>query len=416
MMHKKILLLLSLSGINTLAHADVNANMDQLQTEINTLNAKLNQENISTDLIGLDTETPFGAMPKVEMPLSILAAKAELSHPLVFGGELEVDAENTSGDNIALKGGGSYQNGSNISLSRAYLFTMANLNDMTTFLVNFKNNLPSQNVTVERAFLLFGNLNKTPFSLTLGPTYLPFGTFSGNAASGLWFNALTTNLFRASLTNQIIANYANSWFMTNAGIYENSALGSQSADYLFNSELHNTWNNINMSMGAGFLSDVRGSSAQLGSAYNLQGAGTSGQPLTGGTNPAYDINASIGPSYFSLLGEFVSTTQGAEELGQSVGPMNAWMLGEQSNFKIYGVPTAFQVSYSASTNMSQVPMSFGGNIGGNLKTASGIQHQWLSSITGELWKNVYIGPEFLAASLYNGQHSYSTTLDVNAYF
>jgi hypothetical protein len=92
------------------------------------------------------------------------------------------------------------------------------------------------------------------------------------------------------------------------------------------------------------------------------------------------------------------------------------MLGEQSKFKVHQIPMLFQLSYSADANMKAIPMTYNANIPQNLKTAIGIQHQWLTSVVGEFWQNVWIGPEFVTAKLYTGQYSYTGTLDASAYF
>lgn len=400
------------------AYADVQTSINQLQSEINTLNVQLqkkaNDKAIAPSIIGLDSSNPLALMPKVQMPVYVLRAKDQLSQPIVFGALLEADAQYTSGDTITMKGGSTYGSGSDTAMSKVQPFVMSNINSMTTGIFSIKNSLPITNpVVIDRAFVIFGNLDKSPFSLTTGMTYLPFGTFSGN---GPWNNALTTNLFRTAATNQIDVNYSNAWLIGNAGIFNSDASGAPAdTDLLVNAIAKKTWRNIGVSLGAGYLSDVRGLNSGLGEAYTFSSTGTASQPLTGGTNPAYDINASIGPAYFTLLGEYASTIHGAQSLGQNVGLMNAWMLGEQSTFKSYGIPFTFQISYSATDNMNNVPMPFAGAIAMNLKTATGIKNQWLTSIDGEFWKNIYIGPEFDYQHLYTGQNSLTSTLDVSVF-
>jgi hypothetical protein len=246
----------------------------------------------------------------------------------------------------------------------------------------------------------------------VGANYLPFGNFSGN---GPWSNALTTNMFRVSTTNQVIANFSNNWLIVNTGIYSNTGVaGSSSINYLANAIAQKTWNGIGMSFGAGYMSDVSGSNSGLGKAY---GTGASGpNNLSSATNGAYDINASIGPAYFTLLAEYVSTVGGAMQGGHSTGVMSAWMLGEQSNFKVHDIPTKFQLSYSQTVNMNNIQMTYNADIPSSLKTNAGIQSQWLTSIQGQFFHNVWIGPEFVTAQLYTGQNSYTGTLDVTAYF
>lgn len=414
-MKKLTLALVSLFSLS--AYADnPNVTMAQIQSEINSLNAELNSPKASTNVpvVGTDAADPLATLSKVQMPVQVLKAKNQLNNPLVFGGEIETDLQYTQGNSIPLTNGTSYQNGSDVSLSKVYFMTMANINDETTALVNIDLVRPNYNVGVERAFLIFGNLNRSPFSLMVGANYLPFGTFSGNAN---WSNALTTNLFRINTTNQIMANYTNSWLTLNAGIYSNNNVGvNNDINYLFNGIAQTTWKNIGMSLGASYISDVRKANSSFGKAYAMGSPTSATQPLTGSKNGAFDVNGSIGPSYFTLLGEYVTTADGATEAGQSVGPMSVWMLGEQSKFKIDQYPTVFQISYSATKNMQSIPMIYNGDIPQNLYTAVGIQHQWLTSLDTEFWKNVWVGPELVTAKLYTGQHSYTGNLDCTAYF
>lgn len=404
-----ILSLLSLG-----AYADEQASLNQLQAEINALNAQVqNKQMAMSSVVGLDTINPLGLMSKVQMPVYMLRAKDQLSNPIVVGAQFEADAQYTAGNTLPIKGGTTYGNGSDIALSKIEPFIMSNINSETTGMFAFKNSLPITNPPVmSRVFLIFGNLDKSHWSLTTGATYLPFGNFAGN---GLWDNALTTNLFRSALTDQVDVNYSNQWLIANAGGYSAGVVGATEVAFLANAIAQKTWHGMGMSLGTGYLSDVRGTNDSFGGAYALSGSSSLSQPLTGGTNPAYDISASFGPAYLTALSEFVTTGHGAQSLGQHVGTMNAWMLGEQSKLKIRGIYTQFQLSYSKTDNMNNIPMPFAGDIAQNLKTAVGIQHQWLGSVTGEFWNNIFIGPEFDYQHLYTGQRAYTTTLDVTAY-
>lgn len=402
---------------------DVNATMASIQSQLNQISAELNSQSQQQPMagipfVGTDAVNPLSAMSKVQMPINVLRAKNQLNNPVVIGGEIETDLQDTGGDTIPLKHSTnydftSYQQGSDIALSKVYLMTMVNFNDYVTGLVNIKTQLPLSNgLTVERAFLMFGNLNKSPFSLMVGANYLPFGNFAGN---GPWSNALTTNMFRVSTTNQIIANFSNKWLIVNTGIYSNKGAGYNGVSYLANAIAQNTWRGIGMSFGVGYMNNVNGSNSSLGNAYTHATSPGSGQ-LTGGTNGAYDINASIGPAYFTLLGEYVSTTRGATSIGQNTGAMSAWMVGEQSTFKVHQIPTKFQLSYSQTNNMNNLQMTYNADIPQNLVTNAGIKSQWLTSIQGEFFPNVWVGPEFVTAHLYSSQNSYTGTLDMTAYF
>ncbi len=92
------------------------------------------------------------------------------------------------------------------------------------------------------------------------------------------------------------------------------------------------------------------------------------------------------------------------------------MLGLTGQFALFNSPYFWQVSYSKTANMQNVLMPLDGDYQDALKTTTGFKNQWIGSIQGEFWQNVYIGPEFTYGYLYNNAHTYTATLDATAYF
>jgi hypothetical protein len=75
-------------GIST-AYADPSSAVDQLQTQINALQAQINQldqvhQNALSNVIGLDTADPFGTLSKVNMPLQLLKNRSQNSAALTL--------------------------------------------------------------------------------------------------------------------------------------------------------------------------------------------------------------------------------------------------------------------------------------------------------------------------------------------
>ncbi len=393
------------------------ANLNQLQAQINTLQMQVNnlQPDSQSGVLGLDTAVPFGTLSKVQMPEALLTTRGNTPPALVLGGQVETDLQYWNGSNITTTSGTNYNaNSSALSLSRVYLFNEANIGPHALGMISFINGRPSQNIQLDRAFLLLGNLNAShPFYITAGSTYLPFGAFSGN---GPLDNALTTNLFRISPTDQLIANYGQGPFLVQAGTYSNNSTSVNNSingltSILFNDKIAN----IAVNLGASYLSNIVGTNSEAGVAFN-NGTASSTTPLNSSTNPAYDFNFSIGIAPFSVIGEYVSTLRSVNNNDVNVGTISSWMLGTVGKFALMSIPYNWQLSYSATRNLQNVPMALDGDYQQNYKYAS-IKNEWLASIQGEYWQNVYLGPELDYDDLYNNAgHTYTLTFDATAYF
>jgi hypothetical protein len=120
---------------------------------------------------------------------------------------------------------------------------------------------------------------------------------------------------------------------------------------------------------------------------------------------------------YGLLGEYVTTTKSAEVNNVATGKLSSWMLGANYKTGLYNIPTTFQLSYSATENMQNLPYALPGEANGTINTVgTSVKNQWLASVEGEVLTNFFVGPEFDYSELYTGQKTYAVTLDMNALF
>ena len=365
-------------------------------------------------MVSLDTGAPFGAMSKTETPLALIKARNINSAPWVLGGQLEADLQYWNGSNIHTTNNTTYNNGSNVSLTKWYLFNQVNISKNAIGILSLKNSLPSYTVQIDRAFLMLGQLNTSqPLFVIAGYTYLPFGNFGAN---GPLDNNITTNMFRISPTDQVSLNAGTGHFTVIGTMFNNNSSVNNSINYLVTGLFNKTIEGYNLSAGNSYLTNIVGTNSGVGGAYHQAGSFSSTQPLQSATNPAWDINVSFGLAPLSIVGEYVTTLRSSTNQTQSVGKISAWMMGFTGKFAAVGTPYSWQLTYDKTRNMQNMPMPLDGDYAANLKTLTGYTYQWLGSIQGQYWKNVYLGPEISYGNLYNNTYAYTLTLDLTAYF
>ncbi|MDO8954584.1 MAG: LbtU family siderophore porin [Gammaproteobacteria bacterium] len=399
-----------------MAHADIaSRQLNSLQAQINALNKQISykKQSASLPMVTTDSKLPLASLSKVHFPEAVLKAKESYQAPLILGGQLEADAQTWNGSYFYAHNGSSNQKGQSVAFTKAYIFTMANINQWTTAVVSLKNSLPTNSIQVDRAFLNFGNLASSPWYVTLGNAYLPFGNFSGN---GPLDNALTTNAFRINPTTEAMLGLNSDGFDTNFGVYNDSSFSNNAFhDFLLSSTWTQALNTSSqLSLGASYISDIRGTSSGVGSSYT-QSTASAASPFNAAKTSAYDLNANYTLGSISLLGEFVTTSRSAMANNVSVGKPSVWMLGTVYKYAILNKPTQFQLSFSQTKNMQNVQLPATANFAQNLKI-TGIKSEWLASITPEMWTNTYIGPEFVYDHLYSQTNTWTLSLDATAYF
>ncbi len=433
----KLLSTVVLTGLSLGAFADNTQATAQQQAEINSLSAQINQlqaqqqpaPTTSTSVtvasvlgnnVMLDSADPFGMMSDTNFNLQVLQAKQSsgFTKPIVLGAYLEADPQMWGGTlkTTGTQGAG-YQQGSGVYLTSAKLYAMGNLNDWVSTFFSLQPQTTIYSTTFDQAFITFGNLNKNPLFLTVGRTYLPFGTFAGN---GPWSNSLTTNDFRTSMSNQLnLGFYQNgltlNFAVANSGANSNGvAYNNNITEFVYNVYYAKSYaNSFNYSAGASYLSDIRGLVNNIGNAYATNA-------ISGGRNGAYDLNGSLGYKQVTLNAEYATTTSSATNPnGTSTGDMSSWMTTLSYSPVLAGKVTVFSVGYSQSSNMANVPSNVSGSFNSYPYTGpgQGFKQQWIAFVQRPMFmKNLYISPEFDYAKTYNNQYTWTGTVDISAYF
>lgn len=399
------------------------AQISSLQTQINHLNTKT----VPSNLIMLDTANPFGLMPSPTFALALMQSKSAFNTPLVLGGYLEADVQDWGGSftNTNNAGGLTYNNGTDVAISSANLYTMANMGQWVTGYLSLQGNVggnSNQSPLFDKAFITVGNLQNNPLFFMAGKSYVPFGAFNGN---GPYSNNLETNTFRIQQTNQLSLNYAMNGIYTGLTAFSTDANPSGIHDFAYDLS-YTKLGNFNYTVGASYLYDIRDTNSGLGASYPGNGKANqfaSTSTLYGNRNAAFDLNAAVGYGLYTLFGEWNTTaTNASNQNGSSTGKMSAWDIAFDYAPTLWNIPTTFQISYSATHNMNNVSGFLSGMIVqapqtmGTTDTNAGMQHDWILSMSNQFFKNVFFSPEYQYATLYNGTHTWTLTYDVSAYF
>ncbi len=281
------------------------------------------------------------------------------------------------------------QNSGNFGLSTAEIDINAMVGQWATGFMTLGYNSSTSEVFVSRGFVTIGNLDKTPFYLTAGQVYLPFGRYY----SGLNTAPLTLSLARIK-DQAVILGYAKGNFSmqgyTFSGINGNTRStafhsGGLNANYkiVFNPD-------INLNVGSGVISDMT-------DAGGMQSTGASDPQFPGftsftGSSPTYpfahavpgaDAHAEFNFWSNTLAGEFIGAARSfdAQDLsynGNGAQPQSMH-LELLHNFKIQEHPSTVGVAYGRSWQA----------LGLNLP-----QNSYMAYFLTSPWKNTLVEIEY----------------------
>lgn len=208
----------------------------------------------------------------------------------------------------------------------------------------------NSNVSIDKAFVNIGNLQKTPFYLTAGQVYVPFGQYSSNMVS----MPLTLPVGRVQ-TRAAMVGYAptedNGFFGTVFAFNSNTTLGNSGSGganlvYQFGSE------DINGNFGGSWISNIGDSVGMQntgGSDGEFGGFGTSASTELVNQIPGYDFHGVFNVGAYSFLGEFVSAVRSFDASalsyeGQGAQPV-ALNAEAARTFKLFHKPATFALGY-----------------------------------------------------------------------
>ena len=369
----------------------------------------------------------FEDFSKTQFALDTLEAKNQLpSKGVAVGGEVEVDPQVWHGDITDYSTGSG--NGSNMVFSTAAIDLMANINDWTSAFVNIQNSAAnSSDIALNRAFILFGNLQKSPFYAVIGQNGLPFGSFAADA--GPWSNGIDTNSFRAGDdVRQLMFGYYKNGIKANAAVFQNQNSDTTGPsnrninDFLLSTQYTGNLAKgyTNYVVGAGYLNDLRYMNKTWGDGYDGAATGdfANAKGITDKRLPVLDLNAKVTfnnlvafAAEFDKVLNHVNTTGGTPSLNITDKAPYIWSAGAFYMPEIAGKQTTFWMGYAQSKNMQGLPMALSGNAYNDYDTA-GIKNSFNAAISRSVFvDNNTISIDYQHVKDYAGKRSNTYTID-----
>lgn len=330
-------------------------------------------------------------------------------YSIFFGGRIEADAQVWFGSsNISNASTTLSNNGQNIYLTAATLYFVSNLGHYVTTQFDF-NTTELNNFSLGNAFVIFGNLDTSPFFLTVGRNSLSVGAFGGG---GTWTGGMTKFLAPGRVTN-ISLNYKNDILNANIAVF-----GAKDNQVNFSSGLFyaQQWNeNLAVGFNTGYV-------------YNLANADNSSlsqflanYSSTNDTIGSFDINGnitySIAGGLLNIGAGWATTTNKNKFNGTNKDVLaGGWYSAANYSAVIKGRNTNFGISYGQTYNGSKIPMALSASPLSFGRASTGVKQQFIvSSQRAYFDNNVLFGPEYSYQRLYNNKHMHAVTLDMSVY-
>lgn len=354
----------------------------------------------------------FESLPSPTFALAVVQNRSKFGdQDMLYGGYLEQDAQYWSGDQIPAKNNNNanytYQNGTGMYLTTAKLDNLLLINPWVSTFISFAGtNLTSStaDLAVAKAFVLVGNMQYSPLYGIVGQNYLPFGAFAGG---GPWTSPLTKSYFRPNETMQGMLGYYQNGLNTSFAIFNNASNTNpkdQVSDFTYDLAYAGQINSaITYSVGAGYLNDLRSTSAGIASeAGNINGR-----------LPGYDINASLGYGMYALSGEYDWTNS---QIAGNLSTAKGWNLTGSYTPTLWDEQTSFALSYSGTSGLNNVAVGLSADLNNAPTVTAGAKSSWVASATREVIHNVFLGLEYATIYTYQNQYTQATTLDISVYF
>lgn len=342
------------------AHADVNSQLASLQAQVNQLQAQVNNGGSSSmaGTVGVNPALSWammGNMPGVGKELTLLKARQNgLNTPVTIGGYAQGDIiyqhTNTKGAfNVApiqngasiFGGAGNESNASRFQMSNANLAVTAAMGQWLTGYIQTgaqnigdasANGSNGDNLSVQDAYAVFGNLAKNPVYAFGGKKDVDFGSFQ---TVDMYTAPLTRDAFQASGDTAGVGVNAYG-FNGTLSLMNGGANGTG----MSTSSSSNFGKNYAVNLGYGMMTS--GVNWNVGAGY-LRGSQFSNS--SGNTNAAWDLNGKLSVAGFDFMAEYDMTAQDTN-LGDANKKASAWNVGADYNFPVMGFNSAVSAEYS----------------------------------------------------------------------
>ncbi|QIV94957.1 DUF3573 domain-containing protein [Allofrancisella frigidaquae] len=331
-------------------------------------------------------------------------------YSVFFGGFLETDAQVFFGSPITKNNNDiSQSNGQNIYLTAANLYFLSNLGHYVTAQFDFDTD-ESGNFNLGNAFVMFGNLDTSPFFVTAGRNKLSVGSYGGG---GTLTSGIIKNFLSPGQVTNVSLNYKSDTINANVAVFGSDDRRANFSTGLFYAD------SLSENLAAGF---------NVGYVFNMAGAGNSAlagalkdTPQENDNVGVFNLDANVG---YAMLGGFWqvqagwATTTNEENFNGTGNNVlaGAWYTALNYSLELFGRNTNFGASYGQSYNAANIPMAIASSPISFGRAASGIQNQFIVSAQRAYFDdNVLFGPEYAYQKLYSGQHMNTITLDVSVY-
>lgn len=137
-------------------------------------------------------------------------------YSVFFGGYIEADAQTWFGSQISRAGGAPNfpANGQNIYLTNSKLYFLSNLGHYVTAQFDFDTD-ETGGFGLGNAFVIFGNLDASPFFVTAGRNKLSVGSYGG----GPWTSGIIDEFLSPDKVTNVSLNYKNDIINTNITVF-----------------------------------------------------------------------------------------------------------------------------------------------------------------------------------------------------
>lgn len=330
-------------------------------------------------------------------------------YSVFFGGFIEADAQAWFGSGITRSGANSHPgNGQNIYLTSANLYFLSNLGHYVTAQFDFDTNESGQ-FSLGNAFVIFGNLDTSPFFVTAGRNKLSVGTYGGG---GTWTSGITKFLSPGNVTN-LSVDYKDQVWNANIAVFGSDDKHANVSTGLFYAD---SWTpNLAVGFNIGYVFNIAGAdnSSIASSLKNLNRSGDN----VGALNVDGNLTYAIWDGFLNLGAGWASTTNKEDFNGNGGNVLaGAWYGAANYSLVLGGRNTNFNVTYGQSYNAAAVPMATANASPNFGQTAAGIKQQLIFSAQRAYFDdNVLFGPEYAYQRLYTGEHMNTITLDMSVY-
>lgn len=332
---------------------------------------------------------------------------------IFFGGKLEVDAQSWFGSskisNANTKNPYTLpHNGQNIYLTAAKLFFLSNIGHYVTAQFDFDTD-ETGSFGLGNAFVIFGNLDTSPFFVTAGRNKLSVGTFGGG---GPWTGGTISFLAPGKTTN-VSVNYKNSVLNANVAVFGSSDNQANFSTGIFYAD---SWTpNLAVGFNTGYVYNVAGSGNGSFKTFLKNQNDPNGK--IGSYNVNGNLTYTVGSGFLNIGAGWATTTNEQNFNGNNKNVLaGGWYSALNYSLVLRGRNTNFGASYGQTYNAKDIPMSLTASPLSYGKSPIGIQRQLLlSSQRAYFDNNVLMGVEYSYQQLYNEKHMDTITLDLSVY-